>query len=179
MATPYKKVLAALLGSALLLGASSAFADRSSYVEGPVTDEKTAGDVTTRSWYVEGLASMIYSTKSVFSVEEKLGLTLVVGKSFHKYFAAEIIAGNHTVKQSVALVLKPNIQISDRVRVYLDYGYIITHNEDDYIYEVLDEPKILYGIGTEMDFSDSLYGTIGFSTSIATGAFQLGVGFRF
>ena len=179
MATPYKKVLAALLGGALLLGASSAFADKSSYVEGPVTNEKTAGDVTAKSWYVEGLATTTESLTSDFSVKERVGLSLVVGKNLHKYFATEIIAGNHTDAQSVALVFKPNIQISDRVRVYLDFGYIIKHSEDDYLYEVLDEPKTLYGFGAEMDFSDSLYGTVGFSTSIATGAFQLGVGFRF
>ena len=167
MATPYKKVLAALLGSALLLGASSAFADRSSYVEGPVTDEKTAGDVTTRSWYAEGLASMIYSTKSVFSVEEKLGLTLIVGKSFHKYFAAEIIAGNHTVKQSVALVLKPNIQISDRVQVYLDLGFIQTQDQATGDFWLLSSPRAqsLYGIDADIDFADSAYCTIGVTST--------------
>ena len=180
MATPYKKVLAALLGSALLLGASSAFADRSSYVEGPVTDEKTAGDVTTRSWYAKGLASMIYSTKSVFSVEEKLGLTLVVGKSFHKYFAAEIIAGRGFYNQYLGLVLKPNVPISDRVRLHFDLSYVDVYRSDQGILFDASRAQLVYGIGTEINFTDSVYGTIGFfNTEGMNNGYQLGVGYRF
>ena len=185
MATAYKKVLAALLGSALLLGASSAFADRSSYVEGPVTDEKTAGDVTAKSWYVEGLVSMIDSTKSDFSFEDKVGLSLVVGKNFHKYFAAEIIAGSGIVDQQLGLVLKPNIQISDRVQVYLDLGFIQTQDQAYGSCSPFPCPRSqsLYGIGADIDFADSAYCTIGVTRTDGDGVndsgIQLGVGFRF
>ena len=156
MATPYKKVLAALLGSALLLGALSAFADRSSYVEGPVTDEKTAGGVTARSWYVEGLV-----TRGTTLGNQ--GLSLVVGKNFHKNFAAEIIAGGGIVDQQLGLVLKPNIQISDRVQVYLDLGFIQTQDQATGDFWLLSSPRAqsLYGIDADIDFADSAYCTIG------------------
>ena len=178
MATAYKQVLAALLGGALLLGASSAFADKSSYLEGPVTDEKTAGDVTARSRYVEGLVTHGTTT-------ENQGFSLVVGKNFHKYFAAEIIAGEGIGDYQFGLVLKPNIQISDRVQVYLDLGFIETEGIATSGCWLIPctTTHSLYGIGADIDFADSAYCTIGVTRTagdrVNDSGIQLGVGFRF
>ena len=153
---PKKTVLSALIGGTLLFVSSLVFAGK--------------------TWYVEGQHTNITSATNPL----QLGLGVVVGRDFHENFAAEIIAGRGFYNQYLGLVLKPNVPISDRVRLHFDLSYVDVYRSDQGILFDASRAQLVYGIGTEINFTDSVYGTIGFfNTEGMNNGYQLGVGYRF
>ena len=156
-----KKCLAVLVSGALLFSGTNASAES--------------------VWYAE-FQVLNFSTDAV-SHDLDLGASagLIAGRHVHENFAVEIVAGTgigdtHFTGAKVGqdsylgLVLKPNMDIGDRLNVFSDIGYL---SVKDYSHE------FMYGVGVEIDFTDSVYGSIGALRVSDAGGYQLSVGYRF
>ena len=158
-----KNCLAALVGGALFISGTNASADS--------------------AWYAE-FQVLNFSTDAV-SHDLDLGASagLIAGRHVHENFAVEIAVGTgigdgHFTGAKVGqdsylgLILKPNMDIRDRLNVFSHIGYL---SVKDYSHE------FMYGVGlgVEIDFTDSVYGSIGALRVSDAGGYQLSVGYRF
>ena len=113
-------------------------------------------------WYAE-FQVLNFSTDAVsHDLDSGASAGLIAGRHVHENSAVEIGAGKGIgdkyftgakVGQDSYLgsVLKPNMDIGDRLNVFSDIGYL---SVKDYSHE------FMYGVGVEIDFTDSVYRSI-------------------
>jgi len=142
-------------------------------------------------WYVEGQYTAFNISEDGDSVDLN-GIGLVVGRDFSENFAVEIVAGvgagddslygvKIEVDRYYGLILKPNMDVSEKISIFLDLGYVdlqlkasgpggkFTNSSSEF----------LWGVGAEVDFNDSIYGSIGYTDIDTSDGIQLGIGYRF
>jgi opacity protein-like surface antigen len=79
------------------------------------------------------------------------------------------------------LILKPNMDVTDKVNVFLNLGYadfdVSASLGSISASDSADE--FLWGIGAQADFTDTLYGTASFLDVGDTDGFRVSLGFKF
>ena len=161
------KTLTSLAGAALLMGSSVVAADN--------------------GWYAEGQ----YLSVGADGVDLG-GVGVAIGNNFTENLAVEFILGTGMGDDTVdgikveldsyyGLILKPNMDVTDKVNVFLNLGYadfdvsaslgsISASDSDD---------EFLWGIGAQADFTDTLYGTASFLDVGDTDGFRVSLGLKF
>ena len=162
-----KKVLKTVVGATLLMGSSMAVAADS-------------------GWYAEGQ----YLSLGADGVDVG-GVGVAIGNNFTENLAVEFILGTGMGDDTVdgvkveldsyyGLILKPNMDVTDKVNVFLNLGYADFDLSASYgnmsASESTDE--FLWGIGAQADFTDTLYGTASFLDVGNTDGFRVTIGFK-
>lgn len=161
----------ALAGAALLIGSSAVAADS--------------------DWYAEAQYQGLDISEDGISVD--LGaMGIVLGRDFTENIAVELVAGLGVSDDSVSgikvevdryigLVVKPNMDINEQFNVYLDLGYVDIQLEASAGGESLKDSssEFMWGVGGEVAFNESIYGTIGYSDIDGADGVQVSIGMRF
>ena len=142
-------------------------------------------------WYVEGQYTAFGISEDGDSVDLG-GIGLVVGRDLSENFAVEVIAGigagddslygaKVEVDRYYGLILKPNMDVSEQINIFLDLGYVDLQLQASGPGGTIKDSnsKFLWGVGAEVDFNDSIYGSIGYSDLDTSDGIQLGIGYRF
>ena len=145
-------------------------------------------------WYVEAQYFVVDA-----DVVDLDALGIAIGKEVLDYLAVEVVLGSGFNEEkfsqfgSVAtaeidnyygLVVKPNIDVG-RVNLFLDLGYIdISSNASvtgygQYVSLSDSDSVFMFGAGADIDFTDKLYGSIGYIDIDEAGGLQVGIGYRF
>jgi len=145
----------------------------------------------TNGWYVEGQYTFFDIDDAGLSAE--LGaLGFVAGRDLTENFAIEFVAGfgagdddidglKIEVDRYFGLVLKPNIDLNEQINIFLDLGYVdLQLGASGFGQSIKDSSsEFLWGVGAEIDFNDSVYGSIGYSNIDTADGIQVGIGYRF
>ena len=145
----------------------------------------------TNGWYVEGEYRNLSITEAGLSADLG-GLGFAVGRELSDNFAVEFVAGfgvNDETVQDVTLeidryfglILKPNIDINEKFNIFLDLGYVDLQAQGSGFGVTIKESssEFVWGLGAEIDFSDAVYGSIGYTNIDSADGIQLGIGYRF
>ena len=161
------KTLTSLAGAALLMGSSVVAADN--------------------GWYAEGQ----YLSVGADGVDLG-GVGVAIGNNFTENLAVEFILGTGMGDDTVdgikveldsyyGLILKPNMDVTDKVNVFLNLGYadfdVSASLGSISASDSADE--FLWGIGAQADFTDTLYGTASFLDVGDTDGFRVSLGLKF
>ena len=161
------KTLTSLAGAALLMGSSVVAADN--------------------GWYAEGQ----YLSLGADGVDLG-GVGVAIGNNFTENLAVEFILGTGMGDDTVdgikveldsyyGLILKPNMDVTDKVNVFLNLGYadfdVSASLGSISASDSADE--FLWGIGAQADFTDTLYGTASFLDVGDTDGFRVSLGLKF
>ena len=142
----------------------------------------------TNGWYVEGQ----YSTFDLDGLEDVDAVGLVIGNNVADNFAIEFIVGSGAggetkggvtleLDQYYGVVLKPNMNIGEKVNIHVKMGrayasvkakaggLTVRDSGNDWV----------WGLGADIDFNDSVYGSIGYTIVNDVDFFNLGIGYRF
>ena len=142
----------------------------------------------TNGWYVEGQ----YSTFDLDGLADVDAVGLVIGNNVADNFAIEFIAGSGAggerkdgvkfeLDRYYGVVLKPNMNIGEKVNLHVKMGraygsaYLKAGGQKvrDSIHDWVG------GLGADIDFNDSVYGSIGYTIVNDLDFFNLGIGYRF
>ena len=153
----------------------------------------TTASAETNGWYVEGQYLALDTDDADLG-----GVGFVVGKDLSEYFAIELIGGvgigddkikddssSATVKveidQYYGIVFKPNMDVNERINVYLDLGYVDIEIEGSARGFTVKESssEFMWGLGAEVGFTENFYGTVGYLDIDDSEGFQLSLGYRF
>ena len=147
----------------------------------------TTASAETNGWYVEGQ----YLTLDTDGIDLG-GVGFVVGKDLSEYFAIELIGGVGAGDENIdgitveldgyyGIVFKPNMDVNERINVYLDLGYVDIEIEGSARgFTVKDSSsEFMWGLGAEVGFTENFYGTVGYLDIDDSEGFQLSLGYRF
>lgn len=163
-----KKVLKTVVGATLLMGSSMAVA-------------------ADNGWYAEGQYLSIGSDGLDLG-----GVGVAIGNNFTENLAVEFILGTGMgddtylgadveIDSYYGIVLKPNMDVTDKVNVFLNLGYadfdLSASAGGNSVSASSDE--FLWGIGAQADFTDTLYGTASFLDVDDSDGFRVSLGFKF
>ncbi|HBK17480.1 MAG TPA: hypothetical protein DDZ38_02480, partial [Gammaproteobacteria bacterium] len=141
-------------------------------------------------FYVEGTYFRI--SAELDPGEVNLGLFGVnLGYQFSNYLAAEVLLtvgiGDDDYEEVtleydhvVGVVLKPMMRFGDQFKGYLKLGYSsmeATASSENFSFTE-DQSGFLWGAGIEMDFSESLYGGLGYIDIDGDDGFSAALGYR-
>lgn len=162
-----KKVLKTVVGATLLMGSSMAVAADS-------------------GWYAEGQ----YLSLGADGVDVG-GVGVAIGNDLMENLAVEIMLGTgfggdvyEGIKVDLdsyyGLILKPNMDVTDKVNVFLNLGYADFDLSASYGNNSASssDDEVLWGVGVQADFTDTLYGTASFLDVGDTDGFRVTFGFK-
>lgn len=138
-------------------------------------------------WYAEGQYLSVGSDGVDLG-----GIGVAVGTNFMENLAVEFILGTGVgddaylgasveLDSYYGLVLKPNMDVTDKVNVFLNLGYAdfdVSASAGGYSASASTE-EFLWGIGAQADFTDTLYGTASFLDVGDADGFRISLGFKF
>ena len=73
------------------------------------------------------------------------------------------------------------MDINEKFNIFLDLGYVDLQLQATGFGQTLKDSssEFLWGLGAEIDFNDSVYGSIGYTNIDSADGIQLGIGYRF
>ena len=146
--------------------------------------------VADNEWYAEAQYQNFDISEEGISVD--LGtMGIVLGRDLTENIAVELVAGLGVSDESVAgtklevnryygLVVKPNMDINERVNIFLDLGYVDIEVEASGAVNMKDSSsEFMWGVGAEVSLNENMYGTIGYSDIDDADGVQISIGLRF
>ena len=138
-------------------------------------------------WYAEGQ----YVSVGADGVDLG-GVGVSIGNNFTENLAVEFILGTGMgddtyegvdveLDSYYGIVLKPNMDVTDKVNVFLNLGYAdfdVSASAGGYSASASTD-EFLWGIGAQADFTDTLYGTASFLDVGDSDGFRVSLGFKF
>ena len=147
----------------------------------------TSATMAENQWYAEGQ----YLSLGADGVDLG-GVGVSIGNNFTENLAVEFILGTgmgddtyEGIKVELdsyyGIVLKPNMDVTDKVNVFLNLGYAdfdVSASAGGYSASASAD-EFLWGIGAQADFTDTLYGTASFLDVGDTDGFRVSLGYKF